>query len=105
MLANITIKMPDSVPPAVSKAFAAILPATIALYVIAIINFIVGQLTDGQLIIDLVQKYIAEPFLGLSQGIGAVLIVTVLCKSSGSLVSMVQTYWHQFWKVSGDKHS
>lgn len=63
MLANITIKMPDSVPPAVSKAFAAILPATIALYVIAIINFIVGQLTDGQLIIDLVQKYIAEPFL------------------------------------------
>ncbi|KAF9404360.1 hypothetical protein HW555_014376 [Spodoptera exigua] len=42
MLANITIKMPDSVPPAVSKAFAAILPATIALYVIAIINFVVG---------------------------------------------------------------
>lgn len=43
MLANITIKMPDSVPPAVSKAFAAILPATIALYVIAIINYIVGR--------------------------------------------------------------
>lgn len=56
MLANITIKMPDSVPPAVSKAFAAILPATIALYVIAIINYIVGRVADGQLIIDLVQK-------------------------------------------------
>ncbi|MBE8846919.1 PTS sugar transporter subunit IIC [Enterococcus durans] len=56
MLADITIKMPDSVPPAVSKAFAAILPATIALYIIAIINYIVGRLADGQLIIDLVQK-------------------------------------------------
>jgi PTS system cellobiose-specific IIC component len=89
MLANITIKMPDSVPPAVSKAFAAILPATIALYVVAIINFIVGKLTDGQLIIDLVQKYIAEPFLGLSQGIGAVLIVTVF----------VQIFW--FFGIHG----
>ena len=38
MQADLTIKMPDSVPPAVSKAFAAILPATIALYVVAIIN-------------------------------------------------------------------
>lgn len=89
MLANITIKMPDSVPPAVSKAFAAILPATIALYVIAIINYIVGRVADGQLIIDLVQKYIAEPFLGLSQGLGAVLIVTVF----------VQVFW--FFGIHG----
>lgn len=89
MLADITIKMPDSVPPAVSKAFAAIIPATVALYVVAIINFIVGKLTDGQLIIDLVQKYIAEPFLGLSQGIGAVLIVTVF----------VQLFW--FFGIHG----
>ncbi|MGC2952020.1 PTS transporter subunit EIIC, partial [Enterococcus faecium] len=75
---NITIKMPDSVPPAVSNAFAAILPATIALYVIAIINYIVGRVADGQLIIDLLQKYIAEPILALSQGLGAVYIVTVI---------------------------
>ena len=45
--------MPDSVPPAVSKAFAAILPATIALYVVAIINFTVSKLSGGQLLIDL----------------------------------------------------
>lgn len=75
MLKNITIKMPDSVPPAVAKAFAAIIPATIALYVVAIINFLVGEFTDGQLLIDLIQKYIAEPFLGLSQGFGALVIV------------------------------
>ncbi|MGH2221107.1 PTS transporter subunit EIIC, partial [Enterococcus faecalis] len=31
MQADLTIKMPDSVPPAVSKAFAAILPTKIAL--------------------------------------------------------------------------
>ncbi len=86
---DVTIKMPDSVPPAVSKAFAAILPATIALYTIAIINFAVSKLTNGQLIIDLIQKYIAEPFLGLSQGLGAVLLVTVF----------VQLFW--FFGIHG----
>ena len=56
MQADLTIKMPDSVPPAVSKAFAAILPATIALYVVAIINFTVSKLSGGQLLIDLIQN-------------------------------------------------
>ena len=69
MQANITIKMPDSVPPAVSKAFAAIVPATVALYVVAIFNFIISKVSNGALFIDLVQKYVAEPFLGASQGI------------------------------------
>lgn len=86
---NITIKMPDSVPPAVSKAFAAIIPASVALYVVAIINFIVGQLTGGQLIIDLIQKYLTEPFLGLSQSLFSVLIVTVF----------VQLFW--FFGIHG----
>lgn len=89
MQKDVTIKMPDSVPPAVSKAFAAILPATIALYTVAIINYIVSKVTNGQLIIDLIQKYIAEPFLGLSQGLGAVLLVTVF----------VQLFW--FFGIHG----
>lgn len=89
MLANITIKLPDSVPPAVSKAFSAILPASIALYVVAIINFVVAQLSGGQLLIDLIQKYIAEPFLGLSQGFGAVVLVQIF----------VQIFW--FFGIHG----
>lgn len=78
MQKNITIKLPDSVPPAVSNAFAAILPAAIGLYTVAIINFIVGKVTNGQLLIDLIQKYIAEPFLGASQGFGILVIVQLL---------------------------
>ncbi|MHC5372652.1 PTS sugar transporter subunit IIC [Enterococcus sp. LJL120] len=89
MLANITIKMPEQVPPAVSTAFAAILPATIALYVVAIINYIVSLVTDGQLLIDLIQKYIAEPFLGLSQGFGALVLVQLF----------IQIFW--FFGIHG----
>ena len=48
-----------------------------------------SKLSGGQLLIDLIQKYIAEPFLGLSQGLGAVLIVTVF----------VQIFW--FFGIHG----
>lgn len=89
MQANLTIKLPDAVPPAVSNAFAAILPATIALYVIAILNFVVAEVSDGQLLIDLVQKYIAEPFLGLSQGFGAIVLVQLF----------IQIFW--FFGIHG----
>ncbi|MEG2938248.1 MAG: PTS sugar transporter subunit IIC [Vagococcus sp.] len=89
MLANVTIKMPEQVPPAVSKAFAAIIPATAALYTIAAFNFFFGKLTDGMLFIDWVQKFIAEPLLGLSQGFGAVLLVSIL----------IQLFW--FFGIHG----
>lgn len=76
MVKNVTIKLPDSVPPAVSKAFAAIIPGVVAMYVCAILAYLVGALTGGSSIGDLVQKYIQIPFLGLSQGLASVLIIT-----------------------------
>ncbi|MDR1606627.1 MAG: PTS sugar transporter subunit IIC [Streptococcaceae bacterium] len=75
MLADITIKMPDSVPPAVAKAFLAIIPTIVSIYVVAFIYYIVKKLSGGDLIY-LISKYIAEPFQVLSQSIVAVLIVT-----------------------------
>ncbi|WEG73771.1 PTS sugar transporter subunit IIC [Vagococcus intermedius] len=74
MQKNITIKLPESVPPAVSNAFAAIIPATAALYIIAIFNFAFGEMT-GMLFIDWVQETIAKPLMGFSQGLGAVLVI------------------------------
>ncbi len=75
MLADITIKMPDSVPPAVSKAFLAIIPTIVAVYVVSIIYYFIKVWTGNDLIY-LIGKYIAEPFQALSQSIVSVLIVT-----------------------------
>ncbi|GFH41096.1 PTS sugar transporter subunit IIC [Lactococcus insecticola] len=75
MLADLTIKMPDQVPPAVSKAFLAIIPTIVAVYIVAAIYYIVQKLSGHELIY-LISKYIAEPFQALSQSIVAVLIVT-----------------------------
>lgn len=82
MSRNITIKLPDTVPPAVSKAFAAIIPGIVAIYLSGILAFIVSSLS-GLSIGELILKYVQMPFLGLSQGLVAVLII----------VLAVQLFW------------
>ncbi|WIK66310.1 PTS sugar transporter subunit IIC [Globicatella sanguinis] len=79
---NFTIKLPDTVPPAVNKAFAAIIPGTAAIYASAIVAFLAFALT-GQAINDLVSTYIQMPLMGLSQGLGSVILLTFL----------VQLFW------------
>ncbi|MDG3106956.1 PTS sugar transporter subunit IIC [Streptococcus suis] len=79
---NVIIKLPDSVPPAVNKAFAAIIPGTAAIYASSIVAYLAFTLT-GQSLGDLVSTYIQLPLLGLSQGLGSVILLTFL----------VQLFW------------
>ena len=74
---KMTIKMPDSVPPAVSRTFASIIPGIIAIYVCGIAAWATSEMTGGLAIGDVVLKYVQMPFLGLSQGLGAVLIIVL----------------------------
>lgn len=74
---KVTIKMPDSVPPAVSKAFASIIPGVIAIYICATAAWTVSAITGGLSIGDVILKYVQMPFLGLSQGLGAVIIIVL----------------------------
>ncbi|MDY0404842.1 PTS sugar transporter subunit IIC [Virgibacillus sp. 179-BFC.A HS] len=89
MLKDFTIKLPESVPPAVSKAFAAIIPATVALYAIAIFYFIFSKIVPDMTFLEWLQETIALPLLGLSQGFGAVILVTLF----------VQLFW--FFGIHG----
>ena len=82
MLKDITIKLPDSVPPAVNKAFVSIIPGVVAIYVAAIISFLVVKLT-GSSLNDLIAQYIQTPLLGLSQGAFSVVLLSFL----------VQLFW------------
>jgi PTS system cellobiose-specific IIC component len=75
---NIIIKLPDGVPPMVSNAFAAIVPATVALYVTGIIYFIFNKVTNGGYLIEYLQKWIAQPFMGLSSGLIPVVLMTMM---------------------------
>lgn len=82
MKKNLVIKMPDTVPPAVNKAFAAIIPGTVAIYVSAILGYLPVVLTNLALN-DLISTYIQKPLMGLSQGLFSVVILSFL----------VQLFW------------
>lgn len=89
MQADMTIKLPDSVPPAVSKAFASIIPATVALYVIAVFYWLFSQVVPDFTFQEWLQETIALPLLGMSQGFGAVAITALF----------VQLFW--FFGIHG----
>lgn len=77
---NVTIKLPDTVPPAVSSAFAGIIPATAAIYVCGIAAYLVSanaETLGAGAIGDLINLYIQTPFLNLANGLPAVLITTL----------------------------
>lgn len=78
MNANIVIKLPDEVPPAVSRAFTAIIPALVALYVVGGASYLVATyLPEIGNIPDLIATYLQKPFLAMSQNIVSVVIITV----------------------------
>lgn len=85
---NWTIKLPDTVPPAIAKPFMAIIPGFVALYSIGALSYLFDKIT-GQLIIDWIYKVLQTPLLGLSQSFLAVLIMTVL----------IQLFW--FFGIHG----
>lgn len=73
MNANVTIKLPDSVPQAVSTAFAAIIPGVLAVYAAAILGVLTVNFV-GLTVHDLILTYIQKPLLGLSQGLVSVVL-------------------------------
>lgn len=73
---NITIKLPDQVPPAVSRAFASIIPGCVALYAVGTLAYLTSTFFDAS-VGDLILKYVQMPFLNVSQGLGSVIFVTM----------------------------
>lgn len=96
---NWTIKLPDSVPPAIVKPFLSIIPAAIAMYVVAIATYAFNQLT-GELMITWVYKVLQAPLLNMSQSFLAVLIIVILNKIFWFFASTAATSWRLLCPVS-----
>lgn len=74
---KVIITMPDSVPPAVGKAFAAVLPGIITLTVFGIITLLISLAGLGSLY-DMIYNGIQKPLQGFSQGVGSAMFLAVL---------------------------
>lgn len=67
------IKMPDTVPPAVAKSFAALIPGTLTLSIFLALHAVLTAVFKVNLH-DIIYKVIQAPLIGLGSSIGATLI-------------------------------
>lgn len=79
---KIQIKMPDTVPPAVAKSFAALIPASISLLFALILQIIFVFLPYSD-IFDFVYKVVQTPLISLGSGLAASIIA----------IFFVQFFW------------
>ncbi len=77
MKKNLIIKLPENVPPAVGKAFAAVIPGLAAVYFFGIIGFLISQF-GGNSLYDIIMTSIQKPIMGLSQGLGSAIVISIL---------------------------
>ncbi|MGE6515469.1 PTS sugar transporter subunit IIC [Lysinibacillus sphaericus] len=75
---RLLIKMPDGVPPAVSKSFAALLPAIITIGIFALVRTIISAGFDIPDIVGSFYATIQEPFMGLTNTWVAALILAFI---------------------------
>lgn len=74
---GLIIKMPDSVPPAVGKAFASVLPGFITLFLFGTLTFVITKMGLGSLY-DLIFNLVQKPLMGITQGVVAVILIPII---------------------------
>ena len=75
---KLEIKMPDQVPPAVSRSFKVLLPIIIITLSFSILNFMIKKVSPGGLH-EWVYTVIQSPLTKLGQNIGSVIVLALLC--------------------------
>lgn len=76
---RLEIKMPDQVPPAVSRSFKVLLPIIIITVSFSILNFAIKTVSPGGLH-EWVYTVIQSPLTKLGQNVGSVIVLALLCQ-------------------------
>ena len=74
---KLKLKMPESVPPGVARAFEVLIPAVITLAIIAIIGRL-AEMATGQYLNDLISTYIQGPLGAIGASIPGVIVIYIL---------------------------
>lgn len=74
---DVIIKMPEGVPPAVGRAFAAVIPGMISIFTFGILFLIIDKLGAISLY-DVIYETVQKPLQGLSQGVGSAMLAAML---------------------------
>lgn len=75
---GLKLKMPETVPPGVARAFEVLIPAVITLIVISLIGRGCELLTDGLYLNDVISTYIQEPLGAIGATVPGVIVIYIL---------------------------
>lgn len=78
-LADITIKMPEQVPPGIAKSFIAVLPGAATLFIFVIIRYLFTFTSDGNAF-DFIYHVLQKPLLNLGASLPATLAAVFLAQ-------------------------
>lgn len=74
---QLVIKMPDGVPPAVSKSFAKLLPGMLTVVIFAIIGVVIRVISDGQFVTDLINTYVGIPLSSVTDTLPSAILIAL----------------------------
>lgn len=75
---QLVVKMPEGVPPAVSRSFAKLIPGMLTVVIFAIAGLLIRTLTDGQFLTDLINKYLGIPLSNITDTLPSGILIALL---------------------------
>ncbi|MGL4773959.1 MAG: PTS sugar transporter subunit IIC [Clostridium sp.] len=75
---KLKVKMPDSVPPAVSDSFSTLFPIALTIIIFGILTFLVTSFTGGKSLNELINIVVAAPLKGFTNNVFAAIFIPVL---------------------------
>lgn len=75
---QITIKMPDGVPPAVARSFQKLIPGMFTIVIFAVLALLIRLITNGEYLTDLINAYLGTPLSNIADSLGSTLFFTFI---------------------------
>lgn len=74
---QLAIKMPDGVPPAVSRSFAKLLPGMVTVVIFAIIGILIKGISNGISVTDLINTYVGIPLSNVTDTLPSAILIAL----------------------------
>lgn len=75
-LKQLVVKMPEGVPPAVSRSFAKLIPGMLTVVIFAVAGLLIRLAADGQFLTDLINKYLGIPLSNITDTLPSAILIS-----------------------------
>ena len=74
---QLVVKMPEGVPPAVSRSFAKLIPGVLTVVIFAVAGLLIRTLSDGVFLTDLINKYVGIPLSNVTDTLTSAVLIAL----------------------------